>query len=104
MPFTEYDVSVDVARAERAATGALRAAMQQQLAALHGSRLRIVTRVDGAGRLAQLRCSLAGTQLGMVQIALWKFGRPVPLSLPLARETADIATVPAATAGGLLAG
>ena len=109
VPYTEYVVSVDVARALGAAkAGALRVAMQQQLAALRAasgsSRVRVVARVDGAGRLAQLRCACAGSQLGTLQIELWKFGRAVPLSLPLASETADAASVPAVTVGGLLAG
>lgn len=110
VPYAEYVVSVDVARALTAAskTGALRVAMQQQLSALRavggGSRLRIVAGVDGAGRLAQLRCSLPGSKLGTLQIALWKFGRAIPLSLPLASETADIASVPAVRAASILTG
>jgi hypothetical protein len=102
VPFTEYVVSVDLARALAAAgkTGAVRTAMQQELAALRASRgtdagslVRIVVGVDGAGRLAQLRASLPGTKLGTVQIGLWKFGSTIPLSLPLASETVDIASL-----------
>ena len=102
VPFTEYVVSVDLARALAAArtTGALRAAMRQELSALRagrgthaGSRVRIVAGVDGAGRIAQLQASLPGSKLGTVQIALWKFGSTIPLSLPLPSETVDIASL-----------
>jgi hypothetical protein len=102
VPFTEYVVSVDLARAlaAPAETGALRTAIQQELSALRadrgthaGSRVRIVARVDGAGRLAQLQASLPGSKLGTVQIALWKFGSTIPLSLPLRSETVDIASL-----------
>jgi hypothetical protein len=102
VPFAEYVVSVDLTRAIEATskTGVLRIAMQQQLAALRavggpraGSRVRIVARVDGAGRLAQLRFSLPGSKLGAIQIALWKFGSTIPLSLPLASQTVDIASL-----------
>ena len=102
VPFTEYVVSVDLARA-LATPGknrALRTAMQQELSALRagrsphgGSLVRIVARVDGAGRLAQLRASLPGSKLGTVEIALWKFGSTIPLSLPLPSETVDIASL-----------
>lgn len=103
VPFTEYVVSVDLARALAAAgkTGALRTAMQQELSALRASRgtdagslVRIVARVDGVGHLAQLQASLPGSKLGTVQIALWKFGSIIPLSLPLASQTVDIASLP----------
>jgi hypothetical protein len=102
VPFTEYVVSVDLARALAAAgkSGALRTAMQQELSALRASRgadagslVRIVARVDGVGRLAQLQASLPGSKLGTVQIALWKFGSIIPLSLPLASQTVDIASL-----------
>ncbi len=102
VPFTKYVVSVDLARALEAAgkTGAFRAALQQQLSALRarqGTRARalvqIVAGVDGTGRLAQLQASLPGSKLGTVQFGLWKFGSPIPLSLPLQSETVDIASV-----------
>jgi hypothetical protein len=102
VPFTEYVVSVDLARALAAAgkSGALRTAMQQQLSALRagrgehaGSLVRIMAGVDGAGRLAQLQASLPGSKVGTVQIGLWKFGSTIPLSLPLASETVDIASL-----------
>ena len=99
VPYSEYAVSVDLKRALAKTTkrGALRAAMQQQLTALRassgGTRLRVVARVDGAGRLAQLEFPLAGSSLGTVQIELWKFGSAVPLSLPLAAETGAIPPV-----------
>ena len=97
VPFTEYVVSVDVERALRVTsqTDTLRMAMEQQLAELRavgaGARVRVVARVDGAGRLAHLQGSFAGSKLGAVQIELWKFGSAIPLSLPLAHETMDIA-------------
>jgi len=103
VPFTEYVVSVDLAQALAAAgkTGAFRAAMQQELSALRagrgtdaGSLVRIVAGVDGTGRLAQLQASLPGSKLGTIQIGLWKFGSTIPLSLPLASETADLASLP----------
>jgi hypothetical protein len=103
VPFTEYVVSVDLARALEAAgkSGALRIAMQQQLAALRagrgvrgGSLVRIVAGVDGTGRVAQLQASLPGSKLGTVQIGLWKFGSAIPLSLPLPSQTADLASLP----------
>ena len=101
VPYTEYVVTVDLARALAAAKpGALRAAMRQQLAALRagrgahaGSQVRIVAGVDGAGRIAQLRASLPGSKLGTVQIGLWRFGSTIPLSLPLASETVDVASL-----------
>jgi hypothetical protein len=101
VPYTEYVVSVDVARALAAGrkTGALRIAMAEQLAAVRAaggtgatSHLRVVARIDGAERLAQLQFSLPGTELGTVETQLWKFGSPVPLSLPLTSETSDIAS------------
>ena len=74
--------------------------MRQELSALRadrgthaGSRVRIVAGVDGAGRIAQLQASLPGSKLGTVQIALWKFGSTIPLSLPLPSETVDIASL-----------
>jgi hypothetical protein len=102
VPFTEYVVSVDLAKAlgATAATGALRTAIQHELATLRagrgthaGSLVRIVARVDGIGRLAQLQASLPGSRLGTVQIALWKFGSTIPLSLPLPSETVDLASL-----------
>jgi hypothetical protein len=101
VPFTEYAVSVDLARALAASPkpGALRTAMRHQLSALHASRgarggslVRIVAGVDGTGRITQLQSSLPGSKLGTVRIALWKFGSPIPLSLPLTSETVDIAS------------
>jgi hypothetical protein len=98
VPFTEYDVSVDLTRSVAAArSGALRTAMQQELSVLRathaGSRVRIVARVDGAGRVAQLQASLPGSRLGTVEIALRTFGSTIPLSLPLASETVGIASL-----------
>jgi hypothetical protein len=102
VPYTEYVVSVDLARslATSTETGALRAAMQQELSALRagrganaGSRVRIVVRVDGAGRVMELQASLPGSKLGTVRIALRTFGSTIPLSLPLASETVDIASL-----------
>jgi hypothetical protein len=100
VPFTRYVVSVDLARALQASgtTGAFRAALQQQLSALNarpGTRalVQIVAGVDGTGRLAQLQASLPGSKLGTVQFGLWRFGSPIPLSLPLRSETVDIASV-----------
>jgi hypothetical protein len=109
VPYTEYDVSVDLARAvdSTSKSGALRIAMQQQLAALRavrgpgaGSRIRIVARVDGSERLAQLQFSLPGSKLGKVQIELWKFGSAIPLSLPLSSQTVDIASLRLAPGAG----
>jgi hypothetical protein len=101
VPFTEYVVSVDLARAiEASEPGALRTAMQQQLSALRASRgarggslVRIVAGVDGTGRISQLRSSIPGSKLGTVRIALLRFGSPIPLSLPLTAETVDIASL-----------
>jgi hypothetical protein len=101
VPYTEYVVSIDLARALAAQrrTGALRIAMAEQLAALRAAggpsakaHLRVVARIDGAERLAQMQFSLPGSKLGAVETELWKFGSPVPLSLPLAAETSDIAS------------
>jgi hypothetical protein len=116
VPFTEYVVSVDLARSLAAAkTGALRTAMQQELSALRagrgrhaGSQVRIVARVDGAGRVAQLQASLPGSKLGTVEISLRTFGSTIPLSLPLPSETVNIASLRrphgAATARWMLTG
>jgi hypothetical protein len=102
VPFTEYAVTVDLVRslATSKETGALRAAMQQELAALRagggthaGSRVQIVARVDGAGRVAELQASLPGSKLGTVRIALRTFGSKIPLSLPLPSETVNIASL-----------
>jgi hypothetical protein len=102
VPYTEYVVSVDLARAlaAAAATGALRIAIQQELTALRtdggthaGSRVQIIARVDGTGRLAQLQGSLPGSKLGTLQIALWNFRSTIPLSLPLPSQTVDIASL-----------
>ncbi|MEO9176795.1 MAG: hypothetical protein ABI317_14880, partial [Gaiellales bacterium] len=101
LPFTEYAVSVDLARALVAARdGALRTAIRQELAALRagrgthsGSLVRIVAGVDGAGRITELQASLPGSKLGTVQIALLKFGSTIPLSLPLASETVDVGSL-----------
>lgn len=99
VPYTEYIVSVDLSRALAAArkSGALRMALEEQLAALRaargpaaGTRVRVVARIDGAERLAQLQFSLPGSKLGTVETELWKFGSAVPLSLPLANETTDV--------------
>jgi hypothetical protein len=116
VPFTEYVVSVDLARSLAAAkTGALRTAMQQELSALRagrgthaGSLVRIVARVDGAGRVAQLQASLPGSKMGTVQIGLRTFGSTIPLSLPLPSQTVNIASLRrphgAATARWVLTG
>jgi hypothetical protein len=102
LPFTEYVVSVDLARAlaATAEAGALRTAIRQELSALRagrgthaGSLVRIVAGVDGAGRITHLQASLPGSMLGTVQIALLKFGSTIPLSLPLRSETVDIASL-----------
>ena len=98
VPFSEYVVSVDLARALAASeAGALRTAMRQELAALRGthggSRVQIVAGVDGAGRITHLQASLPGSRLGTVQIALRTFGSKIPLSLPLPSETVDIAAL-----------
>src|SRR4029077_2956559 len=69
LPFTEYVVTVDLARALAATeAGALRTAMRQELTALRadrgaraGSRVRIVAGVDGAGRVTQLQALLPGS-------------------------------------------
>jgi hypothetical protein len=101
LPFAEYVVTVDLARALAAAKpGAIRTAMRQELAALHaergthaGSRVQITAGVDGAGRIVHLQASLPGSKLGDVQIALVKFGSTIPLSLPLPSETVDVAAL-----------
>jgi hypothetical protein len=101
LPFAEYVVSVDLARAIAAAkAGALRTAMQEELSALRadrgthtGSLVRIMAGVDGAGRIVHLQASLPGSKLGTVQIALVKFGSTIPLSLPLPSETEDITSL-----------
>jgi hypothetical protein len=99
VPLTRYIVSIDLAQALKAAgkTGALRAAIQQQLFALHArgasSQVQIVAGVDGTGRVAQLQASLPGSKLGAVQIGLSTFGSRIPLSLPLSSETVDIASL-----------
>ena len=91
VPFTEYVVSVDLARAlaaaarpepfgPRCSNSSPRSAPVEARA---GSLVRIVAGVDGAGRVAQLQASLPGSKLGTVQIGLWKFGSTIPLSLPL---------------------
>jgi hypothetical protein len=116
VPFSEYVVSVDLARAIAATkAGALRTAMQQELSALRanrgsaaGSRVQIVAGVDGAGRITELQASVPGTTLGTVQIALVKFGSTIPLSLPLPSETVDVASLArshgSATAAWVLTG
>jgi hypothetical protein len=116
LPFAEYAVSVDLARAIAATrAGALRTAMQEELSALRahrgahaGSLVRILAGVDGAGRIVHLQASLPGSKLGTVEIALLKFGSTIPLSLPLPSETVDIASLPgargAATARSVLTG
>jgi hypothetical protein len=102
LPFTEYVVSVDLARAlaATAEAGAIRTAIRQELSALRagrgphtGSLVRIVAGVDGAGRITQLKASLPGSKLGTAQIALLKFGSTIPLSLPLPSQTVDIASL-----------
>jgi hypothetical protein len=99
VPLTEYVVSVDLrlALATARTTGALRSAMQQELAALRatdaGSLVRIVALVDGVGRVAQLQASPPGSKLGTVQIGLPRFGGTIPLSLPLPSQTADIGSL-----------
>jgi hypothetical protein len=102
LPFTDYVVSVDLARAlaATAEAGAIRTAIRQELAALRaargthgGSLVRIVAGVDGSGRITQLQASLPGSKLGTVQIALLRFGSTIPLSLPLPSETVDIASL-----------
>jgi hypothetical protein len=96
VPFAEYVVSVDLVQALKTydKAGALRTGMQQQLAALRANRgtslVRIVVGVDGTGRIAQLDSSPVGAKLGRVHIALWRFGSPIPLSLPLTSETVDV--------------
>jgi hypothetical protein len=116
VPFTEYVVSVDLARAIAATkAGALRTAMRQELSALRadrgthaGARVRIVAGVDGAGRITELQASVPGSTLGTVQIALVKFGSTIPLSLPLPSETVDIGSLErshgSATAAWVLTG
>lgn len=101
VPFNEYVVSVDLERALAATrtNGALRLAMRQELSALRVAQgagkplVRIVARVDGTGRLAQLETSLPGSRLGTVQFSLWKFGSTIPLSLPLASQTVELASL-----------
>jgi hypothetical protein len=116
LPFSEYVVSVDLARALAAArAGALRTAMRQELSALRarrgthaGSRVQIVAGVDAAGRITELQASVPGSRLGTVQIALVKFGSIIPLSLPLPSETVDIESLErshgSATAAWVLTG
>ena len=116
LPFTEYVVSVDLARALAAAgAGALRTAIRQELSALRAdpraharSVVRIEAGIDGAGRITHLQASLPGSRLGTIQIALLQFGSTIPLSLPLASQTVDIASLPrsrgSATARWVLTG
>jgi hypothetical protein len=116
LPYSEYVVSVDLARAIAGSkTGALRTAMRQELAALRaargthaGSLVQIVAGVDGSGRITQLRAALPGSRLGTVQFALLRFGSRIPLSLPLPSQTSDIASLarshPGATARWVFTG
>jgi hypothetical protein len=103
VPYTEYHVSVDLARV-RATTcasvsTAICAAVTDEIAAVdHRSDLdavtvEIVVWVDGQGRVIQLRASLPGSGWGSELVSLSNFGVTIPRSLPLASEVVDLTSL-----------
>ena len=102
VPYTAYHVSIDLARVLSATcstiSGAICAAVREELAAAHRDRVDTVTVeisvwVDGQGRIAQLRASLPGSGWGSVLISLSNFGVTFAPSYPLASQTVDLASL-----------
>jgi hypothetical protein len=91
VPFSTYDVAVDLRRAATAAKDhgelGLRIALEQELAALGGGHVAHVTVWrDGQGRIAQLQGTVPGTGLGSVRLDLFGYGTKVtPTSPPQAQ-------------------
>jgi hypothetical protein len=93
VPYTEYAVTVDLARAHERAAGTMRVAIEQQLRAR--PRLRISVMVDGPGHVARLRVTPPGADLGTVTMTLTGFGAPIKGTLPDASSVADLGALPA---------
>jgi len=100
VPYTEYVATVDLERALAAASGktapALRAAIQDQIAALRSSRgagartIQIRAWVDGPGHVTRLQTSPPGARLGTATTMLGNFGVKVPTSVPAASEVLPV--------------
>jgi hypothetical protein len=95
VPYTEYAVTVDLARAHERASGTMRVAIEQQLRAR--PRLRIAVMVDGPGHVARLQVAPPGAGLGTVTMTLSGFGAPIKTTLPVPSSVADLGALSAAS-------
>ncbi len=82
VPLAEYRVSVNLKQALSKATGAIQAAIEDELAANGASTVSILVWVDGPGHVAKLQATVPGSGLGTVTMALSNFGVKITAGLP----------------------
>lgn len=101
LPLSEYRVTVDLPRALSRATGpaagAMRSAIDQELATLatrptasDRRRVPITIWLDGPGRLVRVEAAVPGSRLGTVSFALSGFGSTFAASFPPASALLDV--------------
>jgi hypothetical protein len=101
VPLSEYRVTVNLKRALSAATGpssgAMRVAIEEELAALRVSRapsrspsVPVTVWVDGPGRVVRLQAALPGSGVGTISMSLSGFDVKLATSLPPPSQVLDI--------------
>jgi hypothetical protein len=98
VPFSTYDVTVDLRRALASAksTGdhGARIALEQELAALGGhSVVHFSVWVNGEGNIARLDGVAAGTKLGSIRLDLYSYGVKLQSARPAVRQLVPFASV-----------
>lgn len=95
-PATEYELTIDTAKAAASATGSTRTLFQS----LHGATLAVTVWIDRAGRLVQLQATgtpppatgSSGGGITGVLVTLSKFSAPVSVTVPPSSEIATPTT------------
>jgi hypothetical protein len=103
VPFSTYDVRVDLRRAAAAAKShgepGVRVALEQQLAASGGNHIvNFSVWRDGSGRVARVQGTVPGTKLGTIRLDLFGYGVKVTPNLPAKAELVPFASLVASKA------
>lgn len=82
VPMAKYLVSVDLDQAMSKATGAMKAAIGEEITATGSHTTSITVWVDGPGHVVQLTVPLPGSGLGSISMTLSGYGAKLPTTLP----------------------
>jgi hypothetical protein len=102
VPLARYTVTVDLRRAlagARSTFPAMAVAIRSGLRALRPSgstTMPITVLVDAGGRVAQLEAAIPSSDFGNASMVIGAYGVELKTSLPLERQTVELASQPAA--------